>query len=93
MVECTRKFEDKGIAADLLHYHESDEELTHINTQIYQLQLDSTTANQTRSTCKQWLEASWCAEGLAHLKGLAPKSAYAKWTTHFNCDEEDESEG
>jgi hypothetical protein len=41
MVECTWKFEDWHIAADLLHYHECDEEITHINTKIHQLQLDS----------------------------------------------------
>jgi hypothetical protein len=78
MVESTCKFEDWGVAVELVCYHKYATELTTINTKICQLQLDATAIEQDCAISKQWLKASRCTEGLTHLKGLGPKSAHAK---------------
>jgi hypothetical protein len=89
MVECAHKFKDWGVTADLLHYCKYDTELTTTNAKIHQLQLDAATIEQDHAICEQHLKALRCTEGLAHLKGLGPKSTYAKWGTHFTDDKED----
>jgi hypothetical protein len=90
MVECAHKFNDWGVAADLLYYYEYNKEFNILNTKIKRLQLDASTIEQDHSLCEQWLKALRCAEGLTHLKGLGPKSACAKWGTCFMDNEDDE---
>jgi hypothetical protein len=90
MVECAHKFDDWGVAANILCYREYNKEFNIINTKIKQLQLDASAIEQDHALCKQQLKASRCTEGLAHLKGLGPKSICAKWGTHFTDDEDDE---
>jgi hypothetical protein len=92
MVKCARRMDDWGVAANLLCYCEYDKEHQKIHAKIHQLQLDLTAIDQDCALCEQWLEASQCAEGLAHLKGLGPKSTCAKWGTHFTNNEEDVEE-
>jgi hypothetical protein len=91
MVESACKFEDWGIVAELVHYRAHDEEVSSINLKICQLQLDTTAAEQNCVLSKQQLEASWCAKGLAHLKGLGPKSTCVKWGTCFTDNKDDDS--
>jgi hypothetical protein len=88
MVECARRMDNWGITTNILHYHKYDEEYQKIHAKIHQLQLDLSTVEQDCALCEQQLEASWCTEGLTHLKGLGPKSTCAKWGTHTD-DEED----
>jgi hypothetical protein len=92
MVECARRMNDWGVTANLLCFHEYDEEYQKIHAKIHQLQLDLSTIEQDHSLCEQWLKASRCTEGLTHLEGLGPKSAHAKWGTHFTDDEDDAEE-
>jgi hypothetical protein len=80
--------DDWGITADL-HYQEYDKEYQKIHAKIHRLQLDTSTVEQDCALCEQHLGASRCTEGLAHLKGLGPKSTHAKWGTCFMDDEED----
>jgi hypothetical protein len=81
MVECARRMDDWGVAADILHYCKYNEEYQKIHAKIHWLQLDLSTVEQDHALCKQWLKASRCAEGLTHLKGLGPKSTHVKWGT------------
>jgi hypothetical protein len=90
MVKCARQMEDWGVAADILCYPKYNEEYQKIHTKIHHLQLDLSAIEQDHALCKQQLKASRCAEGLAHLEGLGPKSAHAKWGTHFTNEEEDD---
>jgi hypothetical protein len=81
--------DDGGVTADLLHYQEYDEEYQKIHARIHRLQLYASTIEQDCALCEQCLEALRCAEGLAHLKGLGPKSTHAKWGTCFTDNEDD----
>jgi hypothetical protein len=90
MVKCACKFEDWGIAVDLICYWEYDEEFNTINTKIKRLQLDVCAIDQDRALCEQQLEASRCAEGLTHLEGLGLKSAHTKWGLYFTDNNDDE---
>jgi hypothetical protein len=81
-----------GIAVDLLHYWEYDEEYQKINTRIHRLQLDASAVEQDHVLCEQHLEALRCAEDLTHLEGLGPKSTCIKWSTYFTNDEDDNNE-
>jgi hypothetical protein len=80
-----------GIAADLLCYQEYDKEYQKIHAKIHRLQLDTSTIEQDHALCEQQLKALRCTEGLAHLKGLGPKSTCAKWGTCFTNDKEDDN--
>jgi hypothetical protein len=91
MLEHACWFEDWGIAVELDQFQSYDHKISTINAKICQLQLDITTVEHDCTLCKQWLKALRCTEGLTNLKGLGPKSAYAKWSTHFT-DDEDEPE-
>jgi hypothetical protein len=90
MVECACKFEDWGVAVDLICYQEYDEEFNIINAKIKRLQLDACAVEQDHALCEQRLKVPRCAEGLTHLKGLGPKSTCTKWGIHFTDDEDDE---
>jgi hypothetical protein len=90
MVECACRFDNWGVTVDLLCYREYDEELTALNTKIHWLQLDTSAIEQDHTLCEQCLEVLRYAEGLAHLEGLGPKSAHAKWGTCFTDDEDDD---
>jgi hypothetical protein len=83
--------DDWGITTNLLHYHKYDEEYQKIHTKIHRLQLDASAVEQDCALCEQQLKVSRCTEGLAHLKGLGPKSAHVKWGTHFTDDKEDDN--
>jgi hypothetical protein len=78
-----------GVAADLLQYCEYNEEYQKIHAKIHRLQLDASAVEQDHALCEQRLKVLRCTEGLAHLKGLGPKSAHAKWGTYFTDDEDD----
>jgi hypothetical protein len=78
------------VAAELDRFRAYDQEITTTNAKICQLQQDITAIEHDRGLCEQRLKALRCAEGLANLKGLGPKSTCAKWSTHLTNDEEDD---
>jgi hypothetical protein len=89
LLEHAQHFEDWGVTTKLNHFRTYDQEITTTNTKIHQLQQDITMIEHDCTLCEQWLKASQCTEGLANLEGLGPKSACAKWGTHFTDDEDD----
>jgi hypothetical protein len=89
-MEHTCCFEDWGVAAELDRFRAYDQEITTTNAKIHQLKQDIVAVEHDCALCEQRLEASRCAEGLANLEGLGPKSACAKWSTHFTDDEDDD---
>jgi hypothetical protein len=92
LLEHMRRFEDWGVATELDRFRTYDQEITTTNAKICQLQQDITAIEHDCGLCEQRLEASRCAEGLANLEGLGPKSAHAKWSAHFTDDKEDDDE-
>jgi hypothetical protein len=77
---------------ELDRFRTYDQEITTTNAKIHQLQQDVATVEHDHALCEQQLEVSWCAEGLANLEGLGPKSTYAKWSMHFTDDDEEDGD-
>jgi hypothetical protein len=92
LLEHARCFKDWGVATELGHFRAYNQEITTTNAKIRQLQQDITATEHDCGLCEQRLEVSRCAEGLANLKGLGPKSTHAKWGARFTNDEEDNNE-
>jgi hypothetical protein len=92
LLKHARHLEDWGIVVELDRFRAYDQEITTTNAKIHQLQQDVAAIEHDHGLCEQRLKVLWCTEGLANLKGLGPKSACAKWSTHFTDDEEDDNE-
>jgi hypothetical protein len=89
-LEHAQCFKDWGVTTKLNHFRTYDQEIATTNAKICQLQQDITTIEHDHGLCKQQLKVSRCAEGLANLEGLGPKSTHAKWSMCFTDDEEDD---
>jgi hypothetical protein len=86
MVASARQLDDWGVAADIAQLRELDEEISAIDIQISHLQEARFGKRNDKQLCEQRLEASRCAEQLAHWEGLAPRTNRAKWATRFTDD-------
>jgi hypothetical protein len=74
---------------ELNHFRAYDQEIATTNTKICQLQQDVAAIEHDCGLCEQRLKALRCAEGLANLEGLGPKSTCVKWSTCFTDNKED----
>jgi len=72
LTNAAKKLDNWGIAADITHYREYNDELANINTCIKQLQAKADSVQIAKLLCEGRLEAARAPKQLAHMECLAP---------------------
>ena len=72
LINATKKLDDWGVATNITHYQEYNDEMANINLHIEQLQAEVDLVHLAKLLCKGRLEAARAPKQLAHMECLVP---------------------